>query len=45
MKSGFIELVIKRVIGGRAINLEEKAPRYKAIDSFKKYLTQTLPEM
>lgn len=45
MKSGFVELVVKRVIGGRVTRLEEKAQRYRPIDSFKKYLNQTLPEM
>ena len=38
MKSGFVELVVKKVIGGRTVALEQKAPRYRAIDSFKKYI-------
>ena len=45
MKSGFVELVVKKVIGGRAVHLEPKAPRYRAIDSFKKYIEETLPGM
>jgi hypothetical protein len=39
MKSGFVELVVKRVIGGRAITLKDKPKRYRAIDSFKRYLS------
>ena len=31
MKSGFIELVVKRAIGGVAQNLPEKAPRYRPV--------------
>ena len=31
MKSGFIELVVKRAMGGAVQNLPEKAPRYRAV--------------
>jgi hypothetical protein len=43
MKSGFVELVVKKVLGTRSH--EQKIIRYKPIDSFKHYIKETLPSM
>lgn len=45
MKSGFVELVVKRVMNGVTHNLPDKAPRYRPIDSFKNFIHKSLPEM
>jgi hypothetical protein len=45
MKSGFIELVVSRTMAGRAVASTPKDNRYRPIDSFKKYIYETLPKM
>ena len=49
MRSGFIELVVKKALAGSQSSTQSmeksKSIRYKPIDSFKKYLLSTLPNI
>lgn len=45
MKSGFVELIVKNRLAGKPINPTFTKKRYNPADSFKKYLTETLPRM
>ena len=45
MKSGFVELVVKRAIGGAIQNLPEKTQRQRPVDYFKNFINKSLPLM
>lgn len=45
MKSGFVELVVKRALAGRALPVSEGSSRHRPIDSFKKFINNSLPQM
>ena len=45
MKSGFIELVVKKTLAGRSVETAPSRPRYRPIHSFKKYMENILPAM
>jgi len=45
MKSGFVELVVKNRLAGKAIPLATEHKKYQPVDSFKKYMTNILPKI
>lgn len=45
MKSGFVELIVKNRLANKAIDRAPYTPRYQPVDSFRKFITQTLPKM
>lgn len=45
MKSGFVELVVKNRLAGKAIPFSNAQKKYQPVDSFKKYMTSILPKI
>jgi len=45
MKSGFVELVVKNRLAGKAIPIATEQKKYQPVDSFKKYMTNILPKI
>lgn len=45
MKSGFVELVVKNRLAGKAVPLTTATKKYQPVDSFKKYMTSILPKV
>jgi hypothetical protein len=45
MRSGFVELVVKNRLAGKAVPLATEQKKYQPADSFKKYITSVLPKI
>lgn len=45
MRSGFVELIVKNRLAGKAISLATDQKMYRPVDSFKKYITNILPKI
>lgn len=45
MRSGFVELVVKNRLAGKAVPLATEHKKYQPVDSFKKYISNILPRI
>ena len=45
MRSGFVELVVRNRLAGKAVPLASDQKKYKPVDSFKKYISNILPKI